>query len=204
MEHESFKLFKTSIAFGLPGILGLIGLYSVVVLLPGDPLGACVGEPGVNATAQPCPCWALSPVKAGAKEWQQASEPACDPLWVVGLATWLIVMSTIDVACKGMREWNATNASRAIDIRSVGMMGSVAESPQRREGLWARVWVCSACFLVAAGLSVFIFARRHWLEGGYAVCVCVPCAMAALDAWDGIRRIDRQGFLPVTLVTNRF
>eukprot|EP00285_Hemiselmis_virescens_P016819 CAMPEP_0173404980 /NCGR_PEP_ID=MMETSP1356-20130122/60714_1 /TAXON_ID=77927 ORGANISM="Hemiselmis virescens, Strain PCC157" /NCGR_SAMPLE_ID=MMETSP1356 /ASSEMBLY_ACC=CAM_ASM_000847 /LENGTH=130 /DNA_ID=CAMNT_0014365725 /DNA_START=132 /DNA_END=521 /DNA_ORIENTATION=- len=130
MEDESFMMAKKVVGFGIPSALGLMGLYSIAVLLPGDPLHACDAQPGVNVTAQPCPCWALSPVRTGAREWQEAHEPMCDPMIVAALATACVIFCCTQLVCKGLHAWHSDNASRALDMRTVGMMGSRAESPQ--------------------------------------------------------------------------
>lgn len=98
------------------------------------------------------------------------------------------------------------NASAALDIRSIGMLSSSnrAESPQRRGSLWLQLGGCAAVGLLLACACGLLMYDRHYVEGSYAIFACIPCVWLAWDAHVSIERIDKQGFLPVRLITNRF
>jgi len=90
-------------------------------------------------------------------------------------------------------------------MRSVGMMSSTrAESPQKRGGLWLQLGMCAAMAMLLVAASVRLLLGRYYVEAGYAFVSLTPCVWLAWDAHVAIERIDKQGFLPVRLVTNRF
>mmetsp|Transcript_1167 Transcript_1167/g.2734 ORF Transcript_1167/g.2734 Transcript_1167/m.2734 type:complete len:207 (-) Transcript_1167:198-818(-) len=196
----------------VPAFLCLLGLYSVGVLLPGDPLMACHNEAwsGLNLTALPCPCSTLVPVPAAAT-WLHDIEPPCNSYIIMALGGTIIVLTLTQLVTRHMEKAAANDAQKALGFAPGEIPnsywtsgGSRVESPQGRGTFWMKTIMFSVLGVALWGLSGFLFWERRWNEGGFAVVTSLPSLALGFDAWLALKRIDEQGFLPIRFIPSQF